>query len=195
MLSIIIATRESERPLVRTLAALVPGAAAGVVREVIVADGQSRDGTVEVADIAGCRVLVADDPLGARLGAAAASARAPWLMFLRPGVILDATWIDETVRFMDDHESGDLKFAPAAVFRRAPKASAPRPVLIEALSLACAALGARPRPEQGLVVTKACYQRVGGHRENADDPEADLIARIGRRRLVMLRSGALDSGR
>ena len=60
MLSVIIATRESERPLVRTLAALVPGAAAGVVREVIVADGQSRDATVEVADIAGCQVLVAD---------------------------------------------------------------------------------------------------------------------------------------
>ena len=68
-------------------------------------------------------------------------------------------------------------------------------VVTAALSLASAALGARPRPEQGLVAAKVFYQRVGGHRENADDPEADLIARIGRRRLVMLRSGALDSGR
>ncbi len=195
MLSVIIATRESERPLVRTLAALVPGAAAGVVREVIVADGQSRDATVEVADIAGCRVLVADAPLAERLSAAAASARGPWLMFLRPGVILDATWVDETARFMEDNERRDPKLARAAVFRRAPAASAARPVLVEALSLACAALGARPRPEQGLVAAKVFYQRVGGHRENADDPEADLIARIGRRRLVMLRSGALDSGR
>jgi glycosyltransferase involved in cell wall biosynthesis len=193
MLSVIIATRESERPLVRTLAALVSGAAAGVVREVIVADGQSRDATVEVADIAGCRVLVGDDRLGSRLSAAAASARAPWLMFLRPGVILDATWIDETVRFMDDNERRDPELAPAAVFRRAPAPSAARPVLIEALSLASAALGARHRPEQGLVIAKACYQRIGGHHEDADDPEADLIARIGRRRLVMLRSGALST--
>ncbi len=38
-----------------TLAALVPGATAGIVREVIVADGGSRDDTEKVADIAGCR--------------------------------------------------------------------------------------------------------------------------------------------
>ena len=45
MFSIIIATHDSERALVPTLAALVPGATAGIVREVIVADGGSRDET------------------------------------------------------------------------------------------------------------------------------------------------------
>ena len=58
MLSAIIATHESERALVPTLAALVPGAMAGLVREVIVADGGSRDATAEVADVAGCRFMV-----------------------------------------------------------------------------------------------------------------------------------------
>ena len=48
MFSIIIATHDSERALVPTLAALVPGATAGIVREVIVADGNSRDQTEEV---------------------------------------------------------------------------------------------------------------------------------------------------
>lgn len=38
MLSVVIATHDSERALLPTLAALVAGAAAGVVREVIVAD-------------------------------------------------------------------------------------------------------------------------------------------------------------
>ena len=86
MFSIIIATHDSERALVPTLAALVPGATAGIVREVIVADGGSRDETEQVADIAGCRFLVSAEPLGARLKAAAATARGDWLMFLRPGV-------------------------------------------------------------------------------------------------------------
>ena len=54
-----------------TLAALVPGATAGIVREVIVADGGSRDDTEQVADIAGCRFLSSVEPLGARLKAAA----------------------------------------------------------------------------------------------------------------------------
>ncbi|MEA2873185.1 MAG: hypothetical protein QOH67_3161, partial [Hyphomicrobiales bacterium] len=45
MFSVIVATYDSERALVPTLAALVPGATAGIVREVIVADGGSRDET------------------------------------------------------------------------------------------------------------------------------------------------------
>src|SRR5215510_15750397 len=101
MLSVVIATHESERDLVRTLAILVAGAAAGVVREVIVADAGSRDATAEVADYAGCRLLVTEGSAGARLRAAAATARAPWLMFLQPGTVLDATWIDDTLRFLE----------------------------------------------------------------------------------------------
>ena len=54
MLSVIIATLDSERALVPTLAALVPGAMAGLVSEVLVADGGSRDETAVVADVAGC---------------------------------------------------------------------------------------------------------------------------------------------
>ena len=76
MLSVIIATHESERPLVRTLAALVPGATAGVVREVIVADAGSRDATVEVADIAGCRFLVVERAAGRAAEGGAPQARA-----------------------------------------------------------------------------------------------------------------------
>ena len=71
--SVVIATHDSERALVATLAALVPGATAGIVREVIVADGGSRDDTEQVADIAGCVFLASKEPLGARLNAAAAS--------------------------------------------------------------------------------------------------------------------------
>ena len=65
MLSVVIATKDSERALVRTLSALVPGASAGMVREVIVVDDQSRDDTREVADIAGCQVMASAAPLGA----------------------------------------------------------------------------------------------------------------------------------
>src|SRR5215469_13070619 len=104
MLSVIIATNESERALVPTLAALVPGATAGAIREVIVADKGSRDQIAEVADVAGCRLLVTPAPLAGRLRAAAAVARAGWLMFLRPGIAPDATWIPEVMRFVEQAE-------------------------------------------------------------------------------------------
>ena len=189
MLSIIIPTRESERSLVRTLAVLVAGAAAGVVREVIVTDPRSLDATAEIADVAGCRILVSDAPLAARLREAAMSARAPWLMFLRPGTVLDTTWVDETGRFIDEEERRDPDHARAAVFRPAPHASSARPLMIEALALMRLALGARPRPEQGLIIAKHHYERIGGHRDEAAEPESDLMRRLGRR-IVMLRSGA-----
>jgi len=55
MLSVIIPTEGLEQPAVATLAALVPGAAAGVVREVLLVD-RAGTGVIErVADVAGCR--------------------------------------------------------------------------------------------------------------------------------------------
>jgi len=96
MLSVIIATLESERALVQTLAALVPGATAGLLGEVIVADAGSKDATAEVADIAGCRFVSSTDVLGARLKAAAVSTRTPWLMFLRAGTVPEPGWLTAT---------------------------------------------------------------------------------------------------
>ena len=188
MLSVIIATSESERPLVRTLAVLVPGASAGLVREVIVADGGSADGTGEVADVAGCRLMVSDQGPGRRLKAAAAAARASWLLFLKPGTVLDATWIDDVVRFMNDGGVG----APerAAVFRPLASAASAHGMLTEALLLLRAALGFRPSGAQGLLIAKQHYEGIGGHRDVAD-PDADLLRRLGRRAVITLRSGAL----
>jgi Glycosyl transferase family 2 len=192
MLSVIIPTRESERALVRTLAHLVAGVATGLVREVIVADAGSKDATAEVSDVAGCRILVSSAPLAARLRDAAKQARAAWLMFLRPGTLLDATWVDETGLFIDHDERQDLVRAHAAVFRPGSSATSSRPLMSEALLLLRVALGATPRPEQGLLIPKQLYQQLGGHRDAASDPESDLMRRLGRRRIIMMRSAAVS---
>ena len=124
MLSAVIATHESERALVPTLAALVPGATAGLLREVIVADVGSQDATVEIADIAGCRLVVMQGTTGARLTAAAKTARGPWLMFVPPGLVLDANWVDATGEFLNTQaEDGDTE--RAATFRRISAGSIP----------------------------------------------------------------------
>jgi hypothetical protein len=187
MLSVIITTLDSERALVPTLAALVPGAMAGVVSEVLVADGGSQDDTVAVAEVAGCNFMVVEGGLARRLNAAAAMARARWLLFLRPGTVLDASWTADARRFVE-RPSRD---AGAAVFRRGAPA---RPVLRDALSLLATALGRRPRPEQGLLISKLFHAGLGGHSETVADPETDLIRRIGRRRIVTLPTGAYDAG-
>jgi hypothetical protein len=189
MLSIIIPTLNSERVLVPTLAMLVSGAMSGVVREVLIADGGSSDATLEIADVAGCTVLAMSASVATRLKAAAAAARSPWLMFLRPGTVLDATWLEETARFVEESElSGEV--SSAAVFRKTVSARAAYPVVIEALSLLKFALFGRAHPDQGLLIAAKLYGALGGHRDSAADPEADLLSRLGRKRILMLRSGA-----
>jgi glycosyltransferase involved in cell wall biosynthesis len=188
MLSVVIATHDCENSLALTLAALVAGAAEGVIREVIVADAGSHDHTAAVADFAGCRLLVSPESVGVRLKAAIAGARAPWLMILRPGVVLEATWIGEVTRFMAESEGGPGRNTRAAVFRAAQRGNGgPGAMLMEAFGLIRAALGGRPQPDQGLVIPRALYQQVGGYRTDVAFPESDLLHRLGRRRIVTLR--------
>lgn len=189
MISVVIGTHDSEVLLVPTLAALVPGAVAGVVREVIVADGGSMDETARVADVAGCRFIASAEPLGARLSAAAATARSHWLLFLSPGSVLGTRWIDEVRRFMHETQMHEPEASPAraAVFRPRARRGAR---LTTALTLIASALGTRPRPEQGLLITKPHYDAIGGHHADLTDPETDLLRRIGRRRIEVLSSRA-----
>lgn len=198
MLSVIMPTFNSERGLILSLPALVPGAMSGVVREVTLADGGSTDTTLAIADGAGCAVLGSQAPLGRRLREAAAAARSPWLMFLRPGTVLESGWVEDAARFMDEADHGKGKTAgaatgatpTAAVFRRSVAAHPGGAGLREAVALMAAALRRRLDPGQGLLIAAALYGEVGGHREAARDPETDLLVRLGRRRIVMLRSGA-----
>lgn len=183
MLSVIVPTLNSERLLVPTLAALVSGATEGLIREVLLADGGSQDDTAVVADVAGCKFLNLGRPLGERLRAAAAAARGPWLLLLRPGIIPDTPWIGETRRFIESTRDSER----AAAFRRG--AAVPSP-LRDALVQALAALGAKPRPEQGLLISRRFYDALGGHRADAADPERELIRRIGRRRIARLGAAA-----
>jgi hypothetical protein len=190
MLSVVIATSDSEFGLAPTLAALVPGATAGIVREVIVADWGSRDRTAEIADLAGCRVVVLDAAIGTRLKAGAAAARAPWLMFIQPGVVPDVTWVAEVARFVEQAEDRERVDATAAAFRPAPRPGTVSSPLREGLALLRLALGGKPEPAQGLIISKRLYDELGGHRAYSDVPELDLLRRVGRRRIVLLRSVA-----
>ncbi|AXK83381.1 glycosyl transferase [Pseudolabrys taiwanensis] len=187
MLSAIIATHESERPLVPTLAALVPGATAGLLTEVVIADAASADETAEVADIAGCRFMSSREPVGGRLRAAAASTRTPWLLFLRPGTVPEPGWVAAAENFMAATSASE---APrAAIFRPSSAADALRPAWAELLTLLRATLVGGARPEQGLLIPRRLYDSVGGH-PAGNDAEAALLRKLGRRRLAMLPVGA-----
>jgi glycosyltransferase involved in cell wall biosynthesis len=188
MLSAIIAAYDSERALVPTLSALVPGATAGLLGEVVVADGGSTDATAEVADIAGCRFMTSSAPLGARLKAAAASTHSPWLLFLRAGCVPEPGWIAAAERFIEatDAREGATR---AAVFRPPGAADLLHPRLSEIAALLRVIVGGGPKPEQGLLIARRFYDALGGHPDGAD-ADAAVLRKLGRRRIEMLVCGA-----
>src|SRR6266480_4520996 len=130
MLSIIIPTEGVEQPAVATLAALVPGAAAGVVREVLLVDRADTAVIERVADVAGCRFLRFEGSRAAALAAGAKQARSDWLMFLHAGAVLDSGWIEETTQFIQRVSLSDRPRAAVFRYARSPYAdTAPLDVL------------------------------------------------------------------
>lgn len=184
MLTAIIATHESERTLVPTLAALVPGATAGLLTEVVVTDAGSTDATAEVADFAGCRFMSPAGSLGARLKAAALTSRTPWLLFLRPGTVPDPGWIVAVEQFIAAAADQDRY---AAVFSET--SGSMRPTLGNVFALLRSALWRNIHPDQGLLIARRLYDSVGAHPES-DAAETALLSRLGRRRLATLAAGA-----
>lgn len=144
MISVVIETKDCEHALAVTLASLVPSAAEGFVREVLIADAGSRDGTRLVADAAGCTILE-----GGREDALAL-ARAEWVLLLAPGVRLEDGWFREAARFMDRSRRQDRRPRQAAIFRHAVDDDGIRPRLREAW----AALAYRLRPSEAVLARR-----------------------------------------
>jgi hypothetical protein len=184
MLSVIIPTEGAEQPAVATLAALVPGAAAGVVREVLLVD-RAGTGVIErVADVAGCRFLRFEGTHAAALAAGARQARSPWLMFLHAGAVLDKGWIDEAVQFIQRVSISDKPRAGIFRYARSPYAD---PSLRDGFKFV-ARMIAGPSAEQGLLIAKDHYERLGGYAPDVRRSEAKLLRRLGRSSRTLLRS-------
>jgi hypothetical protein len=184
MLSVIIPTDGVEQPAVATLAALVPGAAAGIVREVVLVD-RADNGVIErVADVAGCHFLHFDGPRAAALAAGARQARAPWLMFLYAGAVLDAGWIDETTQFIQGVANSGRPRAGIFRYTRSPYAE----TRLSDRFRFIARVIAGPLADQGLLIARDHYERLGGYAPDARRSEAKLLRQLGRSSRTLLRS-------
>lgn len=184
MISVVIPTEGVEQPVVATLAALVPGAATGIIRDVVLVDRSQTDTIERVADVAGCNFLKFDGSRAAALAAGAQQSRSPWLLFLLPGAVLDSGWIDETSQFIQNVSlSGRQR---AGIFRYARSPYEDATVRDGVKSLARFISG--PSPDQGLLISRDHYERVGGYAPATRRAEAKLISKIGRAGRAVLRT-------
>jgi hypothetical protein len=185
MLSVIIPTDGVEQTAVATLAALVPGAAAGIIQEVLLVDG-TRNGVIErVADVAGCRFVGVEGSLqGAALAAGALQARSPWLMFLPAGAVLETGWIEETTQFMQAVSTSGRDRAAVFRYAKSPYGNTSFRDLLRAAARNLVG----PFGDQGLLIARDHYDRLGGYLPEARRSEARLLRRLGRSSRTMLRS-------
>jgi glycosyltransferase involved in cell wall biosynthesis len=192
MISVIIPTLNAERKLPRCFDSLIGAAVRGVVREVIVADGGSSDDTLLIADAAGARIEHAGKSQSACLQAGATVARGDWLLFLYPETALEPGWEVEAESFL----SQEMPERPrAAIFRFALEDFGGEARRAEAKAALRGLVLALPYGDQGLLIPKRFYNRLGGYRALARMEDADLVRRIGRRRLVHLRARAVNLSR
>jgi len=192
MISVVIPTLNAERQLPRCFDSLIGAAVRGVVREVIVADGGSSDATLEIADAAGAHIVHAKKGRSLQLAAGAAVAKSDWLLFLHPDTALEQGWENEVESFI---AQSVIEQPRAAVFRFALEDFGAAARRAEVKSHMRTVLFALPYGDQCLLLPKRLYQKIGGYRALAAMEDADIVRRIGRRRLVGLRARAINVAR
>jgi len=189
-LSVVIPTLDAEAVLPATLAALEEGRRSGLLCEVVVADGGSVDRTAALAAAAGARVVHAGKASrGRQLADGAAAAMGAWLLFLHADTRLEPGWAAATGAFIENPAMAER----AGYFRLAFDDPASQARRIERLANWRARRFGLPYGDQGLLISRACYDALGGFAALPLMEDVELARRLGRRRLVALPAAALTS--
>jgi rSAM/selenodomain-associated transferase 2 len=187
VLSIVIPTLNAAAALADTLASLSEARSTGFPHEIVISDGGSHDGTVDLARQIGARVVVGTPGRGMQLARGAAAAQGDWLLFLHADTNLAPGWLAAVRGFI---ASGDGRPAHFRFVLDDPHPAARR---IEALvRWRCARL-ALPYGDQGLLIARRTYDAVGGFRPLPLMEDVDIVRRLGRARLVALDHAAITS--
>lgn len=189
MLSVVIPAYNAADTLPVTLESLAEGRDSGLVGEIIVVDGGSVDATADIAARFGARFVPAEKGRGPQLAAGGYAAGSPWLLFLHADTMLTAGWAAAVRDFIDAPGAQEK----AAVFQYRLNDLRPAARRLERIVRWRSRILGLPYGDQGLLIARDFYDRLGGFRPLPLMEDVDLIRRIGKNRLTELDVPAITS--
>ena len=156
--SIVIPTLNAADSIAPTLACLVAGVSAGLVRELIIVDGGSGDDIAQIAQDVGAQFVKCAPGRGRQLAMGADHARAPWVLFIHADTVLSENWAMAVAAHIHTHTDaayGRLAFDSPGIMARCVSTGA---------NLRSKLFGL-PYGDQGLLISREMYDRVGGYRD------------------------------
>lgn len=185
--SVVIPTLDAARYIAPCLGALGEALMDGVIHEVIVADGDSTDAIADIAGAVGARIVAAPRGRGSQLATGAQAANGGWLLFLHADTVLSPGWSRAVlghIRRRPDH---------AGYFALKFDVPGPAPRIVAAWANLRAALFGLPYGDQGLLVSRILYDKIGGYPDIPLMEDVALVRKIGRHRLARLDATAFTS--
>lgn len=131
----------------------------GLIHEVILADGGSTDEIAEVAEAVGARLVIAPAGRGQQLAAAARDVRGQWVLVIHADSVMGEDWIAAVRDHMRLHPD------KAGYFRLKFESDHWMAGLVAGWANLRSRLFGLPYGDQGLLVPKTLYDRVGGYPE------------------------------
>lgn len=166
-LSVIIPTLNAQDELMRCLQSLMEGLESGLIRELIVCDGGSSDGTVAVAQAWGAQVLHGAPSRGGQLRRGCAAAKGDWLLVLHADTALEPGWAEVVY--------SHITTSPKAGWFRLRFNTGGVAAALVAGWANLRSMAGLPYGDQGLVVPTSLYTQVGGYH---DQPLMEDVALV-----------------
>lgn len=161
----------------------------GDICEVIIADGGSTDNTCDIDPAVGVRIVRSEKGRGRQLSAGAAAASGDWLLFFHADSVLPEDWFIDAYTFAADAENTGR----AAVFTFALDDLSPQARRVERLVAWRTLQLGLPYGDQGLLISRQHYDRIGGFYPMPLMEDVDIVRRIGRSNIHILPARVVTS--
>ncbi|THH37320.1 glycosyltransferase [Aliishimia ponticola] len=161
-ISVVIPTLNAAGSLPGCADALMEGVREGLIRELIVTDGGSRDATQDIADEIGANWISGPPSRGGQLARGCAAARSDWLLVVHADTQLMPGWTGKAVAHLKTGKAGwgQLRFDQGGAW------------VAGWANLRSQVFGL-PYGDQALLLPRRLYQSVGGY---ADQPLMEDVA-------------------